>query len=200
MFRVLLVLGAMTGGCAASGEDSVEPELPPEDTSPARDSTFDTFFVDTAITDTGFDGEPEHLLTITWAATWEMSPRNGPYTTMTGSLTLTETLDGDDLKPVSILEYALTGQEAEEGCAGCTATFAVNHYLASGDVELSSDPDRPEDGAIWNLGWNPTDEQVLYDYMGSGVWVAWYAAEPIGDTLELTWETTVGVALDDTTA
>ncbi len=198
MFRVLLVLGTMVGGCAASGEDSVEPELPPQDSSPPRDSTFDTFFVDTSITDTGFDGDPEHLLTITWAATWEMSPHNGPYTTMTGSLSLTEVLDGDDLKPVSVLEYALTGQEAEEACDGCTATFAVNHYLASGDPELSADPDRPQDGAIWNLGWNPTDEQVLYDYMGSGVWVAWYAAERIGDTLELTWETTVGVAVEDT--
>lgn len=198
MVRMLVVLATLGGGCAASGDDSVEPELPPVDTGVERDSTFDTFFVDTSFQDTGFDGDPEHLLTITWAATWEMSPHNGPYASMTGELVLTEVLDGDDLKPVSELTYALTGQEAEEVCPGCTATFDVNHYLASGDPEQSADPDRPEDGAIWRLGWNPTTEVVQYDYMDTGVWVDWYAAERIGDTLTLTWETTVGVAVDET--
>ena len=196
---VLLLVVAGTVGCASAGDDSVEPELPPADSAPVRDSTFDSFVVDTSFGDTGFDGDPDHLLTITWAATWEMSPGGGPYTSMTGALTLTEVLDGDDLAPTCLLEYALTGQEAEEGCPGCTATFDVNHYLAAGDFEACGDPDRPEDGALWRLGWNPTTEVVAYDYQGTGVWVDWYAAERTGDTLELLWETTVGVAVDTDT-
>jgi len=192
---LVLLLG---GGCAASEADSGEPELPPVDTAIPRDTAFDTFVIDTSFTDSGFDGNPEHLLEVSWAATWQMSPASGPYTTMTGELVLTEVLDGDELEPACELTYALTGQESEESCSGCTATFEVLHYLSAGVWEDCADPDRPEDGATWRLGWNPTEETVAYDWENSGVWVDWYAAERTGDRLELTWETTVGVAVEDT--
>lgn len=199
MVRLPWLASVLLGGCVASSDDSTEPELPPEDTFIPSDSTTDTFFVDTSFQDTGFDGNPDHLLTITWLAHWDMSPGGGPYTTMTGTLSITEVLDGNDLKPTCLLEYSLTGQEADENCPGCSATFDVNHYLVTGDAETCKDPDRPEDGALWTLGWSGANELVYYDYQDSGVWVEWYAAERVADSVDLTWETTVGVAVDTDT-
>lgn len=191
-FSVLLL------GCAGEGGDSSEPELPPDSEPLPFDSTPDTFLVDTSLTDSGFTGEPANLLTITYTGAWQMTPRGGPYTNMTGSLLLTEVLDGNDLEPVCTLEFALTGEESEESCADCTATFEVLHYLVTGEDPLCSDPDRPTDGAIWRLGWIRSEESIEYDWQGTGVWIPWFEAEQTGDDLLLSWEVTVGVGVEDT--
>lgn len=181
--------------CAAEGGDSTEPELPVD--TEVVDTAPDTFEVDTSVDDTATNLDPEHVLTITHDGEWAMSPVGGPYTAMTGSLLVEEVLDGDVERPTCAATFALTGESAEEPCAGCTATFRVRFYLSEGATEACQDPDLPAVDESWDMGWNPSTGTIQLNVGGSGVWVDWYAAERLGDDLTFSWSTTVGVAVED---
>lgn len=191
-----LLLGL--AACAGGEGDSGAAELPPADSVPWPDDTVpDTFYVDTSLGETGGDTEPAHTLTIRYEGAWSLTPAGGPYAAMTGALVLTELLDGDEEEPACAAEFSLTGQAVEEGCDSCVATFAVRHYLAAGDAEACRDPERPEDGDTWTLGWSRAERTVYLDLQGSGVWIPWFEAEELDDELLLSWEATLGVAVDE---
>lgn len=202
--RLILTLLA---GCADEGDDTGPAELPPEDSSGVpQDTVPDTFFVDTSYGETGFDDSPKHLLTITYDGLWTMTPAGGPYTAMTGELELTEVLDGDEDAPTCVMAWSLTGALAEEGCEGCLATFEVLHYevdgkgkTKAGEEETCEDPERPDDGDLWRMGYARAAGAVLRDWEGTGVWISWFEADELGDTLRLSWEATVGVAVEEDT-
>lgn len=197
----LLFLAACSGG----GDDTGPAELPPEDTAGLPDDTVpDTFFVDTSYGETGFDGDPQHLVTLRYDGRWVMTPAGGPYTAMTGTLELTEVLDGAEDAPTCVMAWSLTGEVAEVDCDGCLVAFEVLHYTVDGEKdekgleETCYDPERPEDGDTWRLGYHRADRAVLRDWEETGVWIPWFDAEEVDDTLILSWEATVGVAIEDT--
>lgn len=193
---MLMLLGA--GGCADASDDTSGGELPPEETGEEDSETgFDTFGYDTVGGDTGTDGTPKHLLTITHEGRWEMSPNGGPWDAMTGELTLTEVVDGNLDKPWCEVRYALTGQASEDNCPQCDATFEVLYYVAEGDETLCLDPETPANGATLRLGWSENTEQIWMDYQGSGVWMPWYDGRRVDDIVYFEWETEVGVAVPD---
>lgn len=193
------VLGvALVGaGCATDGEDSGGGTLPPEDTAIPGDSDEDTFIFDTNIEDTGFDGEPTHLLTMQHEGTWDMSPNGGPWTAVSGELVVVEYLDGNDLKPTCEVTFSLTGEEADTTCDTCRAAFELLYYVADGVREDCLDPELPQDGQTVRMGWSEQDETVYLDYQGSGVWLPWYPGDRVDDSVRFSWETTVGVAIPD---
>lgn len=181
--------------CAPERDDSGVPELPAD--TETVDTAPDSFEVDSSGEDTGGDLTPEHTLRLTHEGQWALSPVGGPYTAMTGTLDVEEVLDGDEESPSCAASFALTGEAAEEPCPGCLVAFRVNFYLASGATDDCEDPDLPEDGAVWELGWNDGTDTILLNVGGSGVWLDWYAGERLGEDITFAWSTTVGVTLED---
>lgn len=183
--------------CTAGGTDSAPAELPPPEDSQVRDTTPDTFRIDTSFQDTASDLTPAHTVVVTHEGSWEMSPDGGPYTAMTGSLLVTEVVDGDEEAAACTLEFSLTGDAVDDGCPTCAASFEVLYYLASGDVEGCVDPDRPDDGARQRQGWSNSDSFVFYDFLNSGVWLPWYPGARVGGSIEFTWTTSYGVTVEE---
>lgn len=195
--RLLVALGA---GCGPQAEDTSAGTLPPEETASgdSGDTTADTFTFDTSLGDTATDVSPEHTLTMTHEGAWSMSPNGGPWTAMTGTLVVTEVLDGDVASPLCAVTFALTGLQSEESCGGCVAAFDILYYVAEGDRSACRDPELPQDGETTRMGWSDRDAAALLDYDRSGVWVSWYPGEREDDAVTLSWSQNAGVALEDT--
>jgi hypothetical protein len=184
--------------CASKMDDTGDPgELPPEEEVPP--STSDTGFeVDTGLTQGEQDDVPDHTLTLDQQGYWELTPLGGPYTALTGKLDVLEILDGAEEEPACELEWSMTGALAEEGgCEGCGFTFDVEFYLSGGEPEPCYDPELPEAGEVWRLGFHEGDGVLLRDYGGTGVWIPWFEAALNEDTLSFSWTAEVGVSVDE---
>lgn len=181
--------------CTGTADDSVPKTLPPADTG-VVDTAPDSFVVDTSLGDTGGDLTPAHTLTLRHEGTWLLSPSGGPWTAMTGTLVVTEELDGDTETPACAVTWSLTGEEADDICEGCTVSFVIHHYVSEGDVSTCQEPDLPADGEDRTFGWSAGDQTIYYDVGGAGVWEPWYTADRVGDELDFSWESQVGVAVD----
>lgn len=192
----MLIIAAILQGCAPSKADSDTAALPPLDSDSA--TAADSFRIDTFLPDTDLNEIPPATLSITHSGTWALSPNGGPWTSVTGALSVLEVLDGDTLAPACELEFSLTGQSVSEdtcpGCAcpTCDVTFDVLHYLVSGDPSTCRDPELPEDGERRRLGWDEGQQQILLDWEGSGVWLAWYPGDRIDDQIDFLYEAEVG--------
>lgn len=196
--RALLLAALAAPGCASTADDSGGGELPPADTSSdGEDSAVDTFSWDTSIEDSGGDESPKHTLTITHEGGWSMAPDGGPWVSATGEIVVTEVLDGDEAAPTCEVTFALTGEASDEGCPGCDATFDLLYYVGAGVREDCRDPDLPQDGDVVRMGWSDAEETVFLDYQGSGVWLAWYEGRRVGDEVTFTWESALGVTVED---
>lgn len=196
-----LALALSTGftGCSDEGKDTgAEVGLPEETGDPISLDTAPLVF-DTADT-SALDEVPEHTLTLTQAGSWDLSPRGGPWTTLTGELVVTELVDGDEELPACQATFALTG-EADEGaaCDDCDAVFDVSFYLSEGDTEDCLDPDLPQHDEIRRLAWSSLEEAIYFDYYGSGVWIRWYDATELEDEdrIEFEWTAETGVAVEE---
>jgi hypothetical protein len=181
--------------CAAPDEDSGLPALPAD--TEVVDTSEPSFEIDTAVEDTAGDLSPEHTLALEHEGEWLLAPAGGPYGTMTGSLRITELLDGDELAPVCAVELALTGEAVEADCAGCAVAFEVLHTLTSGALDDCREPGLPADGERWVLGHSPSDALLWLNVGGTGVWVEWYAVEALGDELSFSWTSSVGVMVEE---
>lgn len=192
---VLALVVGVGAGCKAKGDDTSGPvELPDETASYDSRAETGTLIVDTYIEDEG-DDVPEHTLSLTAEGVWELSPRGGPWTALTGDLVVTEVLDGDLENPTCEVSFALTGEAPEDalGCDTCTDVFVISFYLSSGDAEACSDPDLPLDGDVRAYGWSEVDSTIYLDYAGTGVWIPWYEAEVDEDTITFIWTAELAV-------
>ncbi len=186
--------GADTGGGSAVG-------LPPTDTA-------ENFIYDSANpeVDTGFgaptaDETPDHTVKITQKGLWALTPRGGPYSTVTGYLEITEITDGLEDEPSCKVTFGLTGESipAEELCADCAYGFEVLYYLSDGELADCMDPDKPETGTTLRLAWVPGANRLYLDYLGTGVWIPWYVGslDAVREELAFTWEATMGVRIEE---
>lgn len=196
-----LILGfgpLLFAACEDKGGDSGALVELPEETDTV-DLTGDSVAL---IPDTADDGlgdeEPEHWLSITQEGVWEMTPRGGPWTTMTGELVVTEILDEDIENPTCSLTYALTGEGVEApGCETCDVAFLVSFYVSEGDPESCSDPDLPLQDEERTFGWSEVDSTIYLDYAGTGVWIPWYEGEIDEDTLTFTYSAELAKVVEE---
>lgn len=194
----LLLVCSLFTACSDKGDDTGGAVGLPEETgNPISLDTaplvFDT--ADTAVT----DEQPEHTLSLSQVGSWELSPRGGPWTTLTGELVVTEIVDGDEALPACTATFALTGEADGAGCDNCDAAFVVDFYLAEGDTTDCLDPDLPEHDEVRRLAWSSVEEAIYFDYYGSGVWIRWYDAAEIEDEdrIEFEWTAETGVAVEE---
>ncbi len=212
MFNATFVAHLLAcGGLEAPRETASSAQLPPEETGLfLGDTGFVVFPVDDTAASAVGDRDPAHTITALQEGTWSLAPASGPYTTMTGTLTVRERVDGDFSAPEDTappdtatppdpcsLTFGLSGDVVEPGCAGCLVTLAVTHTLVEGDVSGCRAPDVPADGSVWVLGYHPGSAAILLDYGGTGVWLPWYAADHDGDVVTMTWTTTAGVVVPE---
>lgn len=158
----------------------------------------------------GDDEVPGHLLTLRQEGTWTLSPATPPYDSLTGTLTLTELLDGEQDVPACTATFALTGTASDERCDGCTAGFQVLHYLSQDGASLPG----PDSGAPIEvpglsgcLGTDlPAHEEVwvmalasdrIERRLGLSTWQAWYDAQTVAGTVTFSWTATVAVEGDE---
>jgi hypothetical protein len=204
-------------GCSGQSEDTAGPDLPAADTDVASDNAGDTSLLGGA--DTGETNDsPADTLEVIYEGIWELSPQGGPYKNMTGSLQVTEILNGEEDQPWCTVTYALTGTETDEdGCSYCDVTIEVLHYLSSeglfdeyedpilqedeesksfgvqlGLREQCMDPNVPEDQDRWIMSFAEEDDMIHFNYYGTGVWVPWYSGQLVHDTLTFGYRTEVG--------
>lgn len=191
----VLVL-ALSASVGCSGSDAEEtPTLPPDQTTPTAAPTPPT---NTDPEDTEpSNPSPAHTLRQLDEGTWVMSPTGGPYSDVSGSLLVSEYLDGSETPTACQLEYALTGYKVSPGCSGCNYTFRIKHVLLSGDPEECRRDDLPEDGQYLVLGYSSETHLVYYDYQDTGSWLPWYEGSRNGDEIVYTWEVERGTTEDD---
>lgn len=140
---------------------------------------------------------------------WALSPSGGPYDAVSGTLQINEWPDGkvdtgtdtavDTAEPpLCDVLFSLTGNLAEaQNCPDCDVVFEIFWTLVEGDPAPCRDPDLPLDGARWRIGYSESNERIQFDYYDSGVWVDWYTTVQQGDTLRVTFDTTMGVAVEE---
>lgn len=164
---------------------------------------------DTGITVT--DLVPAATVRIVQAGDLTFDPPGGPWTTVTGTVTVNEYADGimpdtgdtavptdTAAPPACELTFAVAGDVVPApGCPDCDVAFDLRWELTEGDPGGCHDPDLPETGATWRLGWSAASATVKFDYYGSGVWVDWYLAEAQGDHLRIAFDTTKAVAVEE---
>lgn len=214
-----LVLG--TSGCTPPDEDSDIPELPDEDSPPEDTGPFDI----PDDTDDGgpVDQVPLHTLNLYQDAALTVTPAGGPYTALTGELSVMEFIDyerpepGEDTdipadtdydptRPWDSLEenplacevvYRMIGAPAETSCGGCDFAMDIEFTVQSGDPGPCRDPDLPRNGETRRFGWRGSDNTMLYDFGGIGSWFPWYRGTLEGDTITIAWRSSVAVSVEE---
>lgn len=187
----LLLLAACTG----AGDDSGTVGLPPEDTSGWVEDT-GTFPIDSG--DTAVDDEaPPHLLALRQAGVWTLGGDPDDPSSMTGTLTITEVLDGDAENPTCLQEWAMVGARAEEGCDGCF-TFTVEHTQLFAEGACRA-PELPDDGEVRALGLEEAAATIWWDWYDTGAWVPLWETAPgeLPGEIAFSWEVTVGIEGED---
>lgn len=176
------------GGCSDKGDDTGAQVGLPDETD-TQDLTGDSVaLIADTFDDSLGDDEPEHWLALAQEGVWELTPRGGPWTTLTGSLLATEVLDEDVENPLCEVSYALTGEEADaSGCDTCEVAFLVSFYVNEGAPEDCADPDLPITDEQRVYGWSEVDSTIYLDYAGTGVWIPWYLGEVDEDTITFSW-------------
>lgn len=167
-------------------------------------STTSTTFPTTTFTGTQ-DEVPAHWLHIEELGAWSLAPAGGPYTSLTGTLQLTEIVDELDLEegPDCLVTFDLVGTEPERPgtCAGCDEALVLNFTITSGDLAACQGPDlpppNPETG--WRMAWNPADQTIYRDINATGVWVAWWPGTKVGDAIDFTFLATYALFVEEET-
>ncbi|TNE87637.1 MAG: hypothetical protein EP330_17705 [Deltaproteobacteria bacterium] len=69
------------------------------------------------------------------------------------------------------------------------------HQVVSGDLTQCHDPDRPFDGAVRRLGYNPSTGKIQWQQ--ASLWFDWYTANQVGDQVTFSYTTTLGVTVEE---
>ena len=164
------------------------------------------FPVDTGGADTGFNLQPVDTLTLSHTGVWSQSPVGGPYSALTGNLTILEYLNGDADEPWCQVQFAVTGLKTDATCPTCDIGYMVEFYVLSegaseeqaddevavGGLEMCESPDLPEDLDRWHMGWSEDEQTLYFNYFDSGFWLPWYEADVVHDDIAFSWEQTMG--------
>jgi|GEM_PF-2284710 len=156
---------------------------------------------------------PENVLTVTETGVLTRSPTGGPYTAITGSLTISELLNGEvipplepgeepddgDLPPTCEVLLAVVGTrtDAADACPTCDATWTLTFSVDTGEIEQCLGPDQPADGEVRRMGFTQAEQAMFWDYEDLGTWVWWYLANESGDDITVSFSTELGIEIDE---
>ena len=185
-------------GCSDKGDDTASQVGLPEETDTVSLVGDSVALIADTFSDGLGDDQPTHWLTLTQEGQWDLTPRGGPWTTLTGTLTATEVLDEDVDNPTCQVSYALTGERYEgDPCDTCDAAFTVAFYLDDGDPESCADPDLPGADEERVFGWSDVDSTIYLNYADMGVWIPWYDGTLDEDTLTYSWTNTLAKYVEE---
>ena len=215
MFLLITILA-----CSDKGDTGVA-QLPPEETYVVED-TAEAFFEedDAMLYDTGYDEVPPFHLHVSHTGIWSLSPVAGPYTSLQGELILTEVIDTNDTFPYCNFRMGITGYASDAMCNTCDFGFEVNFFLLDPEepeegeevIEIPDEipiadnlsecfaPDLPDHQEVRQMAYSMDEETLYFNYYNTGIWLPWYPAVFIHDTLEVNYTQTLafyGVGEDD---
>lgn len=184
-------------GCTGAPGDTGLAALPALDTSGWREDT-GTFPFDSAQDTAPIDEAPAHWLTMRQAGTWALGGTPADPSSMTGTLFVTELLDGDLEAPACEETWALVGSRAAVDCDGCAYTFAVEHTRVA-TAGACRTPELPATGDLRTLGYADAEGRIWWDWYDTGVWVPLWDAEAgeLPGELAFGWEAVVGVGVEE---
>lgn len=148
---------------------------------------------------------PRNFIYLRHSGTWNLT--GSPYTDLSGTLRVAEYINEIDTSDTSVPDpflceviYNITGSAVDTHTCGaaCDFVFEVEHYITSGNPGACAEPDVPENGALWQLGYSSASNTILLNYFGTDRWLPWYTATTAPPALEFEWEFTLAVELEDT--
>ena len=201
----------MCGAILLIGCPSAEPDpgdLPDETPALLGDDDDATAPVDD---DDSIDETPENVLSVSEMGVLTRSPAGGPYTTITGTLTISELLNGqvvepgddddddDGPSPTCEVLFAVVGTraDAEDVCPTCDTTWQLTFSVDEGNPADCQGPEQPSDGDVRLMGFVQAEQALYWNYQDLGTWVWWYHANDQGDDIAVSWQTTLGIEVDD---
>lgn len=177
---------------APTDTDSAEPQILPIDTA--------NFIPRESGVGGPPDIAPSHYVYMSQVGLWNLSSATNP-TDMFGNLQITEYVDTlDTALPVyeCNVTYSLTGSSVNNNtCPDCAFVMDVEYYVNLGDPGGCHDPDTPQTGDVWQLGWSQTDATLYLNYYGTDVWLPWYPGVKNGSTIDFSWSATLAIEVMD---
>lgn len=183
---------ATDDGLVVTDTDTDEPHILPIDTS--------TFIPRDTGPEATNDVVPENWVYLFQQGQWLLGSYAPPYGSLSGTLRIQEYVDTLDTANPDFecnVRYSLTGTEVGgHTCPTCAYVMDVEHYVTSGDPTSCHDPDAPQNGAIWQMGYDPAGD-ILFNYYGTDVWLPWYDATQVGATVDFSWSMTLAIEVED---
>ena len=171
-----------------------------------------SFEADPETDSVAFDEQPPQLLHIQHSGIWNLSPIAGPYTSMYGELNIKELIDGYTVIPYCDFSFAVTGYVTEDVCPTCDFGFTIEFFVMEPEppdeeeeeIELPEDfpqaenmsdcfsPELPDHQDVRVMAYSLADEMIYFNYFDTGIWIPWYPATFIHDTLEVYYFEEIG--------
>ena len=195
--------------CSEKEVDSAQ--LPPEEVT--EEQGFEPSFEADPVTDSvAFDEQPMQMLQLQHSGIWNLAPIAGPYTSMYGELNIQELIDGYTVVPYCDFSFAVTGYATEDVCPTCDFAFSIEFFVMEPEpseeeeeeFELPEDfpqaedmsdcfsPELPDHQEIRVMSYSLEDEMIYFNYFDTGIWIPWYPATFIHDTLEIYYLEEIG--------
>lgn len=204
----MFVLWSILAGCSDSA--------PPEETAviPSDSDDSDTPWVDTGVFRPGGTGGvalgndvPDHTVIIEQSGEWNLS--GNPFDALVGQLRIREVVDGNEPETADTgtaldcdVTYGLQGTAytGSNNCPGCGSIWDIQFTLSPDSVtgiDNCNDPDLPRDGDTWRMGFSGGDSTIYFNFYGTGIYVPWWGAVQIGNTVVFEWSRELAIDVPD---
>lgn len=198
---------------ACGEKQSDNATLPPQDTAEETASYEPSFELEPSSEgNEAFDESPQQMLNIQHAGIWNLSPAAGPYNSMYGELNIQELINGYTVVPYCDFTFGVTGYVTENICDTCDFGFDIDFFVLEPDAPSEEDeeiivpddfpqaeeisdcfsPELPAHQETRTLAYSFADEMLYFNYHNTDIWVPWYPAVFLSDTLEVFFQEDVG--------
>jgi hypothetical protein len=153
---------------------------------------------------------PLHTVILEQSGVWNLS--GSPYDVLIGSFRVRELVDGnapdtsvtgdtaDDL--ACNITYSMQGTPSPQptGCPNCAHVWDIQFTIdadSETDTSQCNDPDLPQDGDTWRLGYAGGDATIYFNFYGTGIYVPWWGAIQAGDSVIFEWSRELALTIPD---
>ncbi|MEZ4317708.1 MAG: hypothetical protein R3F61_09390 [Myxococcota bacterium] len=150
---------------------------------------------------------PAHTVILEQSGTWMLS--GNPWDALVGGFTAREVVDG--IEPMTAdtattlacdVTYSMQGTPAQgpTGCPGCGHVWDIQFTITPDSVTDTSncnDPDLPEDGDTWRMGYAGGDATIYFNFYGTGIYVPWWGAVQTGNNVIFEWSRELAIDIPD---
>ncbi len=199
--RRLVTFLVLVPACTGAPPEAPPPTTVDTDTAEPRILPQDSFPLPTdSAPDLPPDLTPAHWVTLEQQGMWDLEV-TAPWESMSGTLRIREFVDELDTAAPAYecdVTFALTGPAQDNhSCDACDFVFAVEHYLQTGDPSSCHDPDVPNDGSVWMMGFDGGTQTIYRNYGGTGLWLPWYEATRNNDIVSFEWTAVLAIEVMD---